>query len=163
VGKIQLIVGEKDKGFAIFDEFVPAALIRVAQANWYERNSPDFKVFRTHRFIVYAGLDIPVSYGKVGWRHDFGEHCFNVFLGKRASLHPYVGLLKVKGFEKGKAHEVVPVSVRKDYIVCVASFFDQAVSEPSNSRARIHDDDVIIFASDLDARGIAAVFDVFSP
>ena len=53
--------------------------------------------------------------------------------------------------------------VRKDYVTLKAPLFDQVVSESSNARTRIHNDGVIIFASDLNARGITTVFDVFFP
>ncbi len=163
MSKVQFIVGEKDKGLAIFNEFVSASLIGMAQPNRYDRDSTDFKALRTCWFVVDVGSYVGILDRKVGWRHNSGKHSLNELLGKRASLHLDMCSFKVKRLKKGEAHEVIPMRMGKDDIIAEAPFFDHLVSEPSNSRTSINYNCAIIFGPDLNASGIAPVFDVFLP
>ena len=58
---------------------------------------------------------------------------------------------------------MVPVGMGKDEMIRKMSLIHQLISQPPDAGAGIDNDDVIVFGSDFQAGGIAAVFDNTSP
>jgi hypothetical protein len=85
----------------------------------------------------------------------------DVSQGKGASMDSYVALGEIKGPEKGKANEVIPVSVSEYEMTVVTFLLNQLVPKSSNSCSGIHKDDFTACCPDFDAGGVTAVIDVF--
>ena len=49
------------------------------------------------------------------------------------------------------------MSVGEDKVIFMPAFFGKLVAEPSNAGPGINDDDIVVFCSDLQTGGIAAI------
>jgi hypothetical protein len=56
---------------------------------------------------------------------------------------------------------MIPVGVCKNEIIAMNAFFGEFVSESSNPGARVDNDDIATSGPNLDAGGIATIFNVF--
>ncbi len=72
-------------------------------------------------------------------------------------------MLQKEGFEKGEAHEMVPVAVGEEKIIFIASFLKELISATPHSGPRIHDDNIITLGPNFQAGGIPSVPDVLRP
>lgn len=77
-------------------------------------------------------------------------------------MHDQVGTAIEKGFEKRKAHKVVPMGVGKKEMIGEPFFFEQAVAQAANSGTGINDNDLVLGAADLKAGGVTAVFEILT-
>jgi hypothetical protein len=50
------------------------------------------------------------------------------------------------------------VGVGEDKMILIPAFLDQLVAEPSNAGSGVHNDQIVVFGSDLHTSGIAAIF-----
>ena len=56
---------------------------------------------------------------------------------------------------------MIPVGVRKNEIIVLNAFFGELDSESSNPGACVDNDDIATSGPNLDAGGVAPIFDVF--
>ena len=79
---------------------------------------------------------------------------------KRAAVQMKSGAAGIERFEEGKSHQMIPVGVGENKIYVVYIFFGEFVAKSADSGAGIHRNDIIVFGSDFQTGGIAAVFQI---
>jgi hypothetical protein len=72
-------------------------------------------------------------------------------------VHPHVGFFEIEGFEKWKAHQMIPVGMGKKKIEIETFFISQLIAKPANTGSRIDYNYITAFGPNVYAGGIAPV------
>jgi hypothetical protein len=97
---------------------------------------------------------------EIGSCHDDGNNIFYRMLRKGTAEHGDFRILEINGSEKGKSHDVIPMAMGEEHREDTLLFLYQPMAQAPDSRAGVHNDDVVVFRSDFNAGRVSPIFQI---